>query len=190
MSNGLRSPVYRPASNGQIERYVQTMENSLKKLERFADEEVVMVRDYRSPKQRWVVGKVVRACGLQLRIVRINGMFWKRHVDQLRRCKLDYEEATESETPVILFPGPSRQAHNTAPEISSTIQGGNESEVDHSDDDLFDANVAEETIKPPSVNVQVGEATAVEPRRSARTTRRKERHHRGLDIEYHIVIIL
>ena len=61
--------------------------------------EKVMAKNYRhGPK--WLPGVIVEQLGTLTFLVQIdNGMFWKRHVDQLRHRGHSSKDKTESETP-------------------------------------------------------------------------------------------
>ena len=168
------------------ERRTALPSDSYQAPKKFVVGEVVVARDHRNPARRWSLGKVVRVCGSKVRTVEVNGGFWKRHVDQLRRCRLEYgDPPTTSENPVLLWPqlptanernqSGSAETENTenivefedslAESTARTAQRSNSG----SDEEFYDVCEAEDTETDPSVRageLEVNETPAVEPRRS------------------------
>ncbi|GFS64842.1 uncharacterized protein K02A2.6 [Trichonephila clavipes] len=77
--NGVRhktSVPFKPSSNGQAERYVATLKQSLRAMHKY---EV-----YRAANTRWKFGTIVNQDGVLHYIIDVQGTLVRRHVDQIR----------------------------------------------------------------------------------------------------------
>ncbi|GFW99387.1 uncharacterized protein K02A2.6 [Trichonephila clavipes] len=83
--NGVRhktSAPFKPSSNGQAERYVATLKQSLRAMHKYEDR--VAVRVYRAANTRWKFGTIVNQDGVLHYIIDVQGTLVRRHVDQIR----------------------------------------------------------------------------------------------------------
>ncbi|GFV58650.1 uncharacterized protein K02A2.6 [Trichonephila clavipes] len=81
--NGVRhktSAPFKPSSNGQAERYVATLKQSLRAMHKYE----VAVRVYRAANTRWKFGTIVNQDGVLHYIIDVQGTLVRRHVDQIR----------------------------------------------------------------------------------------------------------
>ncbi|GFU24683.1 uncharacterized protein K02A2.6 [Trichonephila clavipes] len=90
--NGVRhktSAPFKPSSNGQAERYVATLKQSLRAMHKYEDRKFdvgdrVAVRVYRAANTRWKFGTIVNQDGVLHYIIDVQGTLVRRHVDQIR----------------------------------------------------------------------------------------------------------
>ncbi|GFU78598.1 uncharacterized protein K02A2.6 [Trichonephila clavipes] len=90
--NGVRhktSAPFKPSSNGQAERYVATLKQSLRAMHKYEDRKFdvgdrVAVRVYRAANTRWKFGIIVNQDGVLHYIIDVQGTLVRRHVDQIR----------------------------------------------------------------------------------------------------------
>ncbi|GFV73383.1 uncharacterized protein K02A2.6 [Trichonephila clavipes] len=83
--NGVRhktSAPFKPSSNGQAERYVATLKQSLRAMHKYEDR--VAVRVYRAANTRWKFGTIVNQDGVLHYIIDVQGTLVRLHVDQIR----------------------------------------------------------------------------------------------------------
>ncbi|GFS67492.1 uncharacterized protein K02A2.6 [Trichonephila clavipes] len=90
--NGVRhktSAPFKPSSNGQAERYVATLKQSLRAMHKYEDRKFdvgdrVAVRVYKAANTRWKFGTIVNQDGVLHYIIDVQGTLVRRHVDQIR----------------------------------------------------------------------------------------------------------
>ncbi|GFV13392.1 transposon Tf2-6 polyprotein [Trichonephila clavipes] len=83
------SAPFKPSSNGQAERYVATLKQSLRAMHKYEDRKFdvgdrVAVRVYRAANTRWKFGTIVNQDGVLHYIIDVQGTLVRRHVDQIR----------------------------------------------------------------------------------------------------------
>ncbi|GFW75598.1 transposon Tf2-6 polyprotein [Trichonephila clavipes] len=82
------SAPFKPSSNGQAERYVATLKQSLRAMHKirrkFDVGDRVAVRVYRAANTRWKFGTIVNQDGVLHYIIDVQGTLVRRHVDQIR----------------------------------------------------------------------------------------------------------
>ncbi|GBN68939.1 Transposon Tf2-6 polyprotein [Araneus ventricosus] len=109
-SNGIKhktSAPFKPSSNGQAERYVATLKQSLRAMQKYEElksrvqdrirkgvfefrdrkfdiGDKVSVRIYRAANSKWKFGKIVNRDGVLHYTVEVQGTLVRRHVDQIR----------------------------------------------------------------------------------------------------------
>ncbi|GFR31446.1 transposon Tf2-9 polyprotein [Trichonephila clavata] len=95
--NGIKhktSAPFKPSSNGQAERYVVTLKQSLRAMHKYTKDKLrdrkidvgdrVAVRVYRAANTRWKFGTIVNQDGVLHYIIDVQGTLMRRHVDQIR----------------------------------------------------------------------------------------------------------
>ena len=138
---------------------------------KYSKGDAVIVRDYRHPAKKWVIGRVDKVCGRTVALVKTEEGTWKRHFDQIRRraeSKSDTSAPDNAEPDQIAMAmafgqdqaEPSAANDDDDDTTSSTFETAQSSSSSSSEDEA-----------PPVPNVVT--ESDLEVRRSTRSTRGK-----------------
>ncbi|CAC5421743.1 unnamed protein product [Mytilus coruscus] len=97
-----KSAPYHPATNGLVERFIQTFKQSMKAIQ-FEVGERVIAEDYRG-KDPWVAGIISEREGpLMYKVSTDNGHTWRRHTEQLKSTQMpkSYEQSIENDNIIV-----------------------------------------------------------------------------------------
>ncbi|GBO02098.1 Uncharacterized protein K02A2.6 [Araneus ventricosus] len=80
------SAPFKPSSNGQAERYVAILKQSLRAMQKYESsiQQKVAVRIYRAANSKWKFGKIVNRDGVLHYTIEVQRTLVRRHVDQIR----------------------------------------------------------------------------------------------------------
>ncbi|GFR09705.1 uncharacterized protein K02A2.6, partial [Trichonephila clavata] len=124
--NGVKhktSAPFKPSSNGQAERYVATLKQSLRAMHKyiyirrkFDVGDRVAVRVYRAANTRWKFGTIVNQDGVLHYIIDVQGTLVRRHVDQIRPVG---DQVQENIIPIIHQRFPSAEVRENNSDIQN-----------------------------------------------------------------------